>query len=58
MRAGKLQWAIPATYCNVPIYLAYTTAVATGRGIAFRDDVYGRDGSVISPPHFGLKKSR
>lgn len=49
---------VPAPFWNVPIYLAYTTAVATGRGIAFRDDIYGRDGSVISPPHFGLKKSR
>jgi len=29
---------------EVPVYLTYITAVATDRGIAFRDDVYGRDG--------------
>lgn len=28
---------------EVPVYLTYITAVATDRGIAFRDDVYGRD---------------
>jgi murein L,D-transpeptidase YcbB/YkuD len=29
---------------EVPVYLTYITAVATERGVAFRDDVYGRDG--------------
>lgn len=29
---------------EVPVYLTYITAIATDRGIAFRDDVYGRDG--------------
>ncbi len=29
---------------EVPVYLTYITAMATDRGIAFRDDVYGRDG--------------
>jgi murein L,D-transpeptidase YcbB/YkuD len=29
---------------EVPVYLTYITAEATERGIAFRDDVYGRDG--------------
>lgn len=29
---------------ETPVYLTYITAVATDRGIAFRDDVYGRDG--------------
>lgn len=28
---------------EVPVYLTYITAIATNRGIAFRDDVYGRD---------------
>lgn len=28
---------------EVPVYLTYITAVATDRGLAFRDDVYGRD---------------
>lgn len=28
---------------EVPVYLTYITAIATDRGIAFRDDVYGRD---------------
>ncbi|MGQ3065971.1 MAG: L,D-transpeptidase family protein, partial [Sphingopyxis sp.] len=29
---------------EVPVYLTYITAIATERGLAFRDDVYGRDG--------------
>lgn len=29
---------------QVPVYLTYITAVATDRGVAFRPDVYGRDG--------------
>jgi murein L,D-transpeptidase YcbB/YkuD len=29
---------------QVPVYLTYITAAATDSGIAFRDDVYGRDG--------------
>ncbi|HWW56793.1 MAG TPA: L,D-transpeptidase family protein [Sphingopyxis sp.] len=29
---------------EVPVYLTYITAIATERGIAFRNDVYGRDG--------------
>ena len=29
---------------EVPVYLTYITAIATDRGIAFRNDVYGRDG--------------
>ena len=29
---------------EVPVYLTYITAITTDRGIAFRDDVYGRDG--------------
>lgn len=29
---------------QVPVYLTYITAVATDRGVAFREDVYGRDG--------------
>lgn len=29
---------------QVPVYLTYITAVATERGVAFRNDVYGRDG--------------
>ena len=29
---------------EVPVYLTYITAVATDRGVAFRNDVYGRDG--------------
>lgn len=29
---------------EVPVYLTYLTAVATERGVAFRPDVYGRDG--------------
>lgn len=29
---------------EVPVYLTYITAMATERGIAFRNDVYGRDG--------------
>nr|WP_256731623.1 L,D-transpeptidase family protein [Sphingomonas sp. dw_22] len=29
---------------QVPVYLTYITAAATDRGVAFRDDVYGRDG--------------
>ncbi|KQZ73456.1 hypothetical protein ASE06_13840 [Sphingopyxis sp. Root214] len=29
---------------EVPVYLTYITAVTTDRGLAFRDDVYGRDG--------------
>ena len=29
---------------QVPVYLTYITAVATERGVAFRPDVYGRDG--------------
>jgi len=28
---------------EVPVYLTYITAVAADRGVAFRDDVYGRD---------------
>ena len=28
----------------VPVYLTYITAAATDTGIAFREDVYGRDG--------------
>ena len=27
----------------VPVYITYLTAVPTAQGIAFRDDVYGRD---------------
>jgi murein L,D-transpeptidase YcbB/YkuD len=29
---------------EVPVYLTYITAITTDRGLAFRDDVYGRDG--------------
>ena len=29
---------------QTPVYLTYITAAATDRGVAFRDDVYGRDG--------------
>lgn len=29
---------------EVPVYLTYITAIATEKGIAFRNDVYGRDG--------------
>ncbi|WP_260582078.1 L,D-transpeptidase family protein [Sphingopyxis sp. PET50] len=29
---------------EVPVYLTYITAVATKKGVAFREDVYGRDG--------------
>lgn len=29
---------------QVPVYLTYITAVATDRGVGFREDVYGRDG--------------
>lgn len=29
---------------QVPVYLTYITAVATDAGVAFRNDVYGRDG--------------
>ena len=29
---------------QVPVYLTYITAIATERGVGFRDDVYGRDG--------------
>ena len=29
---------------EVPVYLTYITAISTERGIAFRKDVYGRDG--------------
>lgn len=28
---------------EVPVYLTYITAIATDRGLAFREDVYGRD---------------
>ena len=29
---------------EVPVYLTYLTPVATKQGVAFREDVYGRDG--------------
>ena len=35
--------AVPLPH-EVPVYLTYITAVATDRGVAFRQDVYGRDG--------------
>jgi murein L,D-transpeptidase YcbB/YkuD len=30
----------------VPVYITYLTAIPTEQGIAFRDDVYGRDGGA------------
>jgi len=38
--APEQAMALPAP---VPVYLTYITAAATERGIAFRDDIYGRD---------------
>ena len=29
----------------VPVYITYLTAMPTESGIAFRDDIYGRDGA-------------
>ncbi|WP_242776438.1 L,D-transpeptidase family protein [Sphingopyxis sp. YF1] len=42
-RSKTPEQAVPLP-AQVPVYLTYITAVATKRGIAFRDDVYGRDG--------------
>lgn len=39
--APEQQVPLPAA---VPVYLTYLTAVPSGSGIAFPDDVYGRDG--------------
>jgi murein L,D-transpeptidase YcbB/YkuD len=34
--------AVPL-HVGVPIYLTYLTATATDKGVAFRNDIYGRD---------------
>jgi murein L,D-transpeptidase YcbB/YkuD len=39
---GRVEQAVPLPV-QVPVYLTYLTATATARGVAFRDDVYGRD---------------
>ncbi|WP_242445971.1 L,D-transpeptidase family protein [Sphingopyxis lindanitolerans] len=41
--SNKPEQAVPLP-AEVPVYLTYITAVATERGVAFRDDIYGRDG--------------
>lgn len=41
--SGKPEQAVPLP-AEVPVYLTYITATATAKGVAFRDDVYGRDG--------------
>ncbi len=45
IRAGssKPEQAVPLPV-QVPVYLTYLTATATDSGVAFRRDVYGRDG--------------
>jgi L,D-transpeptidase YcbB len=42
-RAGQPEQAI-ALPVQVPVYLTYLTATSTRAGVAFREDVYGRDG--------------
>ena len=42
--AGKEQRIDLDTF--VPVYITYLTAAPSAKGIAFRDDVYGRDGGV------------
>ncbi|QNA82687.1 L,D-transpeptidase family protein [Sphingomonas sp. So64.6b] len=45
IRAGSTrpEQAVPLPV-QVPVYLTYLTATATERGVAFRRDIYGRDG--------------
>ena len=44
LRVGKdPEQAVPLP-APVPVYLTYLTATATDAGVAFREDVYGRDG--------------
>ncbi|WP_336962988.1 L,D-transpeptidase family protein [Sphingobium aquiterrae] len=40
--SGAPEQAVPLPV-QVPVYLTYITATATDGGIAFRDDIYGRD---------------
>ena len=42
-KSGAPEQAVPLP-AEVPVYLTYFTAVAVKGGVAFRDDVYGRDG--------------
>jgi murein L,D-transpeptidase YcbB/YkuD len=44
-KAKQLEFAVPLPV-QVPVYLTYLTATGNARGLAFRPDVYGRDGSV------------
>ncbi|HWJ70272.1 MAG TPA: L,D-transpeptidase family protein [Sphingobium sp.] len=41
--AGKAPEQAVALRASVPIYLTYLTATATPKGVAFRNDIYGRD---------------
>ncbi|OHD01589.1 MAG: hypothetical protein A2885_03240 [Sphingopyxis sp. RIFCSPHIGHO2_01_FULL_65_24] len=42
-KSSAPEQAVPLP-AEVPVYLTYLTPVATERGVAFRQDVYGRDG--------------
>jgi len=41
--AGKTPEQAVPLHIGVPIYLTYLTATATDKGVAFRNDIYGRD---------------
>lgn len=44
IRSKQAEQAVPLPV-QVPVYLTYLTATATPQGLAFRDDIYDRDGS-------------